>query len=208
VSWPIDAGQGNVTVDAVHPVNPAPQHVPASSSTSATPAQGAPRRALGTGAQGPRLDEQNVARTRMFGPPDDQPRIKAVTTPWGNVTQCHVDLVTRFLRACERAARESTWKPAPGGFGVQGFVLRHIDRNPNKPYSLHSWALAWDFFSRWPNDDASKKGPEYAPDEAFRNAFIAEGFYAGADFRAGRKDFPHIEWASAPPPMSDPVIAS
>jgi hypothetical protein len=157
--------------------------------TAFTPSAGAaPAPSSG---QGPRLGMNQ--RTNLFGPHGDEVRLRSFKTPWGMTVRLHQLIATRFAVACNDAYASSKWTPALIG----SYNNRHNVNNPSE-WSLHSWGLAFDFYSTSAYQ-GDIQGPTYAPDPAFRAAFKRHGFYLGAEFH-GHKDFPHSEWASAPPP--------
>lgn len=129
-------------------------------------------------------------RNRLFGRPGSS--LVYVRTPWGLTVACHPKVANRFRLACQRAAATSTWRPRR----IDGFNLRTI-RGTSTP-SLHSYGLAWDFFNKPFPQPVDVWGQTNAPPAGFRAAFRSQGFFLGADF-SGRKDIPHIEWATAPP---------
>jgi hypothetical protein len=130
-------------------------------------------------------------RDRIFGRPGSVAR-QQVTTPWGLRVWCHELLAGRFLAACQLADRVSRWKPAR----IDSYAYRDV-RGSTSP-SLHSYALAWDFFDRPYPQPVDVWGPTNAPTRDFRDAFTAFGFALGADFTT-RKDYPHIEWCAGRP---------
>jgi hypothetical protein len=142
------------------------------------------------GGQQPRIS--NAERARLYGPHGDPVRYASYQTPWGIKVRVHQLVLPRFKAACARAHRESRWRPRQIG----SYVDRPIAGT--NTWSLHAWALAWDFFDVPFGAPIDAQGTRNAPDAAFRNAFKAEGFYLGFDFK-GNFDAPHIEWASAPP---------
>lgn len=193
VSWPLDAGIEPVTVEAREPVDPpvkAKEEPPAATDTgSPTPAPGSSRsysgKSIGT-----------AERIRLFGQPGDRSRITTVRTPWGITVSVHRDVKARFLDACRAADAKSSWRPRR----IDSLAVRKI--RGGSDWSLHSWAMAWDFFSSGPGvpPPGGVWGPTSAPDAAFRAEFGRLGFRLGADY-SGRKDYPHIEWVAAPPPV-------
>ena len=135
----------------------------------------------------------DAQRRGLFGEPGTV-RTKSVTTPWGIRVQVHVLVADQFLVACERAKRKSPWTPKR----IDHYVNRSV-RGSSSP-SLHSYALAFDFFATGPTE--APPGGVWKPDNTvppeFAAAFEELGFTWGAKFRS-RADYPHIEWASAPP---------
>lgn len=138
----------------------------------------------------------HTQRVAAFGPPCEAHYRRRVTTPWGISVLCHEAIVSRFLSACELASERSRWVPRR----IDHYVCRQI--RGSDTWSLHAWPLAWDLFDRPYPEPVDVWGSANAPDAAFRSAFADEGFALGADF-ARRKDYPHIEWASAPPGGDD-----
>lgn len=137
----------------------------------------------------------NTVRAKVFGPPCTPRNYETVTTPWGVRCTVHKLVKARFLAACGEAHRTVKWVPRR----IDSYVCRTI-RGSNT-VSIHSWALAWDFFDTPPGAQPDVWGPLNAPSPEFRAVFKRWGFYCGADYE-GRKDYPHIEWASG---MPDPV---
>lgn len=135
-------------------------------------------------------------RVAVFGQPGHVNRV-VVTTPWGIKVQCHALLAPLFLEACNEAAGHE-WKPQR----IDSYNPRPIrgqDGNVIDEWSIHSWALAWDFFATPPN--VPPPGGVWTPDNPvpaeFAACFTRRGFRWGASFR--RKDLPHIEWADGLP---------
>lgn len=205
VRWPIDAGQGPVDVDAVIPVDPpvrakeGPAEAPADDPmagmvVTSTGNASTFRPTNVTYAPGQRISGSQ--RAALFGPPGDTSRITTYRTPWGMTVSVHRDVLDRFRQACENAASRSTWRPRR----IDSYNKRAIRGRPGE-WSYHSWALAWDFFSSAPGvaPPGGVWAATSAPDSTFRAEFAKLGFALGADFRT-RPDYPHIEWASAPPP--------
>lgn len=143
------------------------------------------------GSQTQQARISNAERIRIFGQPGDTGRYRTYTTPWGIKVRVHDLILPQFKAACEAAHAASRWRPQIIG----SYVNRNIAGTNTK--SLHSWALAWDFYST-PRYQSDIKGPTFGPDAAFREAFKGMGFYLGAEFR-NNADYPHIEWASARP---------
>lgn len=132
-------------------------------------------------------------RTAAYGPPGDRNALVTVTTPWGVRTSCHRAVQGAFIAACNRAKSRSRWTPQR----IDSFNPRPI--RGSSDWSLHSWALAWDFFATPPN--VPPPGGVWTPHNGvpvdFATAFTEAGFTWGATF--SRKDVPHIEWAGPPP---------
>lgn len=135
----------------------------------------------------------DAERRRLFGQPG-QVRYRVVTTPWGVRCSAHEKIADLFLVGCRRAAQKSRWTPQR----IDSYVHRQV--RGSSATSLHSWALAFDFFSTPPN--VPPPGGVWHPDDTippeFASAFEELGFTWGAKFQY-RQDYPHIEWASAPP---------
>ena len=135
----------------------------------------------------------NAERERVFGPPCRSSNHRSVLTPWGIRVTAHFLVVPRFAAACELAKRASSWSPRR----IDSYSCRPI-RN-SRSYSIHAWAMAWDFFATPPN--VPPPGGVWTPDNGvpsdFAAAFEQYGFVWGGNF--GRKDVPHIEWASGRP---------
>lgn len=127
-----------------------------------------------------------------YGQAGDGGRRTSYTTPWGISVQVHRLVLGAFQAACEDAAKSSTWRPA-----LIGSYANRPNVNNRSVTSLHAWALAWDFYST-PRYQSDIQGPTFAPPAEFRAAFKRHGFYVGAEF-SHVKDYPHIEWAAAPP---------
>jgi hypothetical protein len=139
-------------------------------------------------AQGPRI--RTAERIRYFGQPGDRARVVTFMTVFDLMVSVHQSLVEQWKAAALEAQRTSRWRPAR----IDSYNVRRIRGSDD--WSLHSFGLAWDFFNtRNPSD---VWGSINAPDAAFRAAFKKYGFHLGSEF-SRRKDYPHIEWASAPP---------
>lgn len=136
----------------------------------------------------------NAERARHFGEPGKVRTVK-VLTPWGVTAVVHELLRDQFIVACERAKRKSDWVPKR----IDSYNPRPI-RGTKDTWSIHAWALAFDFFATRPTEPPP--GGVWKPDNTvppeFAAAFEELGFTWGAKFRS-RADYPHIEWASAPP---------
>lgn len=131
-------------------------------------------------------------RIRYFGQPGDRVRATTVTV-FGIKVTVHSAIVRQFEAACADAAKSSTWRPVVIG----SYVVRPV-RGGSSP-SLHGFGLAFDFYNKSTVVTYEEVwGTKHAPDAAFREAFKRHGFHLGSDF-SRRKDYPHIEWASAPP---------
>lgn len=213
VFWPVDRGQGDVTINGVEPVDPPTKAVQgagdASNNAGTTSNNAGQAYTSEDGNADPNHDGktnriETPERVRLFGQPGDRARWKTWVTPWGLTVTVHELVLARFKLACARADEWSAWVPKR----IDSAVVRNIAGSSSM--SLHSFAVAWDFFSvtaaavnagqvpRW-----SVKGAEYAPDADFRNAFASAGFYLGAVFSTS-KDYPHIEWADVPPSSATP----
>lgn len=119
-----------------------------------------------------------------------------VSTPWqDDLVRVHVLVAPVFLEACVGAHRDP----------YAGFHPRRIDsyacravRGSTSP-SLHSWALAEDFFGT--DEGVPPPGGVWKPDDTvtpeFARHFIRLGFRWGAFFT--RQDWPHMEWPGTPP---------
>lgn len=137
----------------------------------------------------------NAERTRLFGRPGDRSYLVTVETPWGIRVPVHRAIVGVFQAACREAERVA-WNPQR----IDSFNPRPI--RGSTEWSIHSWALAFDFFATPPG--VPPPGGVWTPQNGvpadFARAFTARGFTWGATF--SRKDVPHIEWAG-PPPTGD-----
>jgi hypothetical protein len=183
VSWDIGEQAGPVTVEAISADTlPAPARTPEDDTASRTPATGTTR------SQGARIRTEE--RIRLFGQPGDRVRTVTFETIFGVRATVHTAIVNQFKAACADAHRSSRWRPRQIG----SYAVRPI--RGSSDWSLHSFGLAFDFFDTLTPSDVW--GPKHAPDAAFREAFKRHGFHLGSEFTR-RKDFPHIEWASAPP---------
>jgi len=111
------------------------------------------------------------------------------TTPWGISVQVNKELLPRFREACERASRNSRWKPRR----IDSYNCRAIRGSTR--YSRHAYAAAWDFFDRPWGQPVDVWGSANAPPADFARCFEALGFTWGARWTS-RKDYPHIEWSA------------
>lgn len=112
--------------------------------------------------------------------------IVSVSLPGMPTTRCHRVMVPQLQAAVEELqARGLYGHLDPAQFGGC-FNARHIDRNPNRPLSMHAWGLAIDFNTR---DNALGAVPQMDPQvvEVFRRW----GFKWGGDWR--RPDGMHFE---------------
>lgn len=193
VSWPVDNGSGPVVVEANEGTDPI---VKAATSTDGVdPSAATPpstSSSSSSSSRGGRIGTE--ARIRLFGQPGDRQRTTVVRTPWGIDVTVHRDVEARFRDAMADAAKSSSWKPRR----IDSYAVRNVRGSDD--LSLHSFGLAYDFFSSAPGvaPPGGVWAETSAPDKAFRDAFKRHGFYLGAEF-SGRKDYPHIEWAAAPP---------
>lgn len=143
------------------------------------------------------------SRAATFGQPGQVDKVQVVT-PWGISVWCHEKLAERFLAACRDAVADA-WKPQR----IDSYnprPIRGYDGSSLEEWSMHSWALAWDFFVTPP--DVSPPGGVWTPDngvpESFAAVFEGYGFRWGGRW-ASRQDVPHIEWAEGePPPLDQP----
>lgn len=135
----------------------------------------------------------NAERTRLFGKPCTSANHRLYVTPWGIRVQVHKLIASRFAAACVVAHRESRWRPQR----IDGYNCRTVRGSDS--YSIHAWAMAWDFFATPPNvpPPGGVWTPDNPPDAKFVAAFVSLNFVWGGTF--GRKDTPHIEWASGLP---------
>lgn len=138
----------------------------------------------------------NAERTRLFGRPGDRSYLVTVETPWGIRVPVHRAIVGVFQAACREAERVA-WNPQR----IDSFNPRPI--RGSTEWSIHSWALAFDFFATPPG--VPPPGGVWTPHNGvpadFARAFTTRGFTWGATFN--RKDVPHIEWAGPPPTGQD-----
>lgn len=136
-------------------------------------------------------------RDKIFGRCDASQHV-VVKTPWGIAVRVHRLLAERFKLACERADQRSAWKP----HRIDGYACRDIRGSTST--SLHSYAIAWDFFATDPG--VPPPGGVWKPDNTvpddFAAPFIELGFRWGRYF--SRQDWPHIEW---PHGIPDPLPA-
>lgn len=133
-------------------------------------------------------------RIRYFGQPGDRQRTTTITTVFGIPVTLNMLIVEQFKAATAEAMKVSTWRPRR----IDSYNVRKIAGSSD--WSLHSFGLAFDIFSSAPGvyPPGGVWAETSAPDKAFRDAFKRHGFHLGADF-SRRKDYPHIEWAAAPP---------
>lgn len=136
-------------------------------------------------------------RDRIFGPAGHVDLV-TVVTPWGIKTTAHRLIAAHFLAACRDAYQTSTWKP----LRIDSYnprPIRGTEDDPVPKWSMHSWALAWDFFATPPN--VPPPGGVWTPDNPvpadFAHCFVRRGFRWGAEF--SRVDLPHIEWPGGLP---------
>lgn len=139
-------------------------------------------------------------RVRLFGISGSRNAV-LVTTPWNIRAQCHFRVRDLFNEACAEASFH-TWNPGR----IDSFAMRAIRAAASM--SLHSWALAWDFFATGPG--VVPPGGVWTPingvPASFANCFTRRGFTWGATWT--RKDVPHIEWAGGYPSISNhkPIV--
>lgn len=139
-------------------------------------------------------------RVRLFGLAGNRHNTVSIRTPWGPVAVVHKLIAEPFMDACNEAASTVAWQP------------QRIDSFNNRPIrnalslSLHSWALAFDFFITPPG--VVPPGGVWTPTNAvpphFAACFERRGFYWGARFR--RRDVPHIEWPGGRPGAAVPPV--
>lgn len=145
----------------------------------------------------------DAERQRAFGPPGDTSRYVTYRTPWGMSVRVHTLVLAPFRLACEEAARSSPWRPQR----IDSFNKR-TTRGASS-WSLHAYALAWDFFATPPN--VPPPGGVWTPNNGvppgFAACFQRGGFTWGATFSRGR-DVPHIEWAGPRPGIAVPPTPS
>lgn len=194
VAWPIDGGIDPVTIEAAEPVNPTPTLAPEASSSGGSSSDGGGSSGTATaspGAKGVRITD--AQRITHFGQPGDAGRITTYKTPWGITVSVHREVKDRFAQACDEAATKSSWRPRR----IDSLAVRKI--RGGSSWSLHSWAIAWDFFATGPGvpPPGGVWTPDNAVDEAFGQVFEKYGFTWGK--RWDRQDIPHIEWADYPP---------
>lgn len=140
-------------------------------------------------------------RTAVFGRPGQVRRI-VVATPWGDRVQVHELLAAVFIEACYAAFYDPFchWLPQR----IDSYAPRPI-RGTTDTWSLHAWALAWDFFATI--EGVPPPGGVWKPDDPlpaeFARHFIRLGFRWGRFFT--RQDWPHIEWPG-PPPSPRPTV--
>lgn len=133
-------------------------------------------------------------RVRIFGVAGNRRNTVTVRTPWGMDAVVHRVIVEPFKAACDEAAATVRWRPQR----CDSFAYRPI-RNATS-LSLHSWALACDWFATPPG--VAPPGGVWTPANAvpaeFARCFERRGFYWGARF-SRRRDVPHIEWPGGVP---------
>lgn len=142
-----------------------------------------------------------AVRARLFGQPGAVDRV-TYTTPWGPKVSIHPQILAPFKAACEEAHRVSDWVP----LRIDSFNPRPIrgeDGDDPDEWSLHAFALAFDFFATPPG--VPPPGGVWTPDDEmpadFAGCFVKRGFRWGATFK--RRDTPHIEWPSGLPAITD-----
>jgi hypothetical protein len=133
-------------------------------------------------------------RIRYFGQPGDRQRATTIGTVFGIPVTINLLIIEQFKAAALEAMKVSKWRPRR----IDSYNVRPVRGSDD--WSLHSFGLAFDFFSSAPgvHPPGGVWAETSAPDKAFRDAFKRHGFHLGSDF-SRRKDYPHIEWASAPP---------
>lgn len=143
----------------------------------------------------------SLERTRAFGQPG-KVRMVTVTTPWGDRVQVHHLITAVFIEACYQAFHDPFCRWVPQR--VDGYNPRPI-RGTTGTWSLHAWALGWDFFAT--SEGIPPPGGVWKPDNPlpaeFARHFTRLGFRWGRFFT--RQDWPHIEWPG-PPPLPRPLI--
>lgn len=134
-------------------------------------------------------------RTKAFGTPG-KVRTVTVATPWGDRVVVHELVAARFIEACHNAFHDPycLWVPQR----IDSYNPRPI-RGTTDTWSLHAYALAWDFFAT--SEGVAPAGGVWKPDDTvppeFARHFVRLGFRWGRWF--SRQDWPHIEWAGPPP---------
>lgn len=134
-------------------------------------------------------------RNKAFGLPG-KVRMVSVTTPWGDRAMVHELVVGVFIEACYGAFHDPycNWVPQR----IDSYNPRTI-RGTTNTWSLHAYALAWDFFAT--TEGVAPPGGVWKPDNTvpteFARHFIRLGFRWGRYF--SRQDWPHVEWAGPPP---------
>lgn len=139
-----------------------------------------------------------LQRASVFGQPGRVPRVQVVT-PWGIAVQCHELIAPRFAAACQEAHDTVAWTPQR----IDSYnprPIRDTDGDRLEEWSLHSQALAFDFFATPPN--VPPPGGVWTPDNGlpadFAAVFERYGFRWGGRWTT-RRDVPHIEWADGRP---------
>lgn len=145
----------------------------------------------------------DAARSRIYGPPGKVDKV-TITTPWGIKVACHRLIVDVFLDACQEAHDTVTWQPRR----IDSYnprPIRGTENDDDPQWSLHAWALAFDFFATPPG--IPPPGGVWTPDDAvpatFAACFTRRGFRWGATFK--RRDVPHIEWPAGLPDNVTPA---
>lgn len=115
--------------------------------------------------------------------------IVAVQLHSGQVVQLHRLIADEFKWLFERACLAASWCPT----SVQTFVPRHINWDPSRNLSYHSWGIAIDLDPA-DNPRQGQGTMELHPD--FVQVFKDAGWSWGGDWTGADRDSMHIEAVS------------
>ena len=113
----------------------------------------------------------------------------ALTT--GHKVTMHRAIADEFRTLFDLAVKLSGYSPK----SVQTWVPRHKLWNPNKPLSLHSWAIAFDVDPAQ-NGYGVQSGTMLDRHPAFAAVFRAAGWSCGIDWKTDSRDPMHIQAAT------------
>lgn len=109
----------------------------------------------------------------------------------GKIVRMHQFVARDFARTFERACKASGWTPR----SVQTYVPRHVDHDPKKPLSLHSWGIAVDF-DPGDNPRTRKREGTVTMHPAFVREFDRAGWTWGGRWKGNSYDPMHFQAAS------------
>lgn len=114
-----------------------------------------------------------------------------VTLTTGHKVTMHKAIAEEFRTLFDLAVKLSGYSPR----SVQTWVPRHKLWNPNKPLSLHSWAIAFDVDPAQ-NGYGVQSGTMLDRHPAFAAVFRAAGWSCGIDWKTDSRDPMHIQAAA------------